>query len=94
MRQCRRAYDLEVNVETQQYREIQKVVNSHAADIQALTAMVYGLLAQVHASQGEEGIASAEARAMTISKSLGSAFGVRPNANLISQLFKSARQPS
>ncbi len=81
-------------METQQLREIQRVINLHASDIQALTAMVYGLLAQVHASQGEQGIAAAEQRTMTATKSLGSAFGVRPNAALISQLFKSARDPS
>ena len=78
----------------QEERKLVEVVNSHASDIQALTAMVYGLLAQIHASQGEEGLAAAEALTMTASKSMGSAFGVRPNANLISQLFKSARQPS
>ncbi|WP_122518674.1 hypothetical protein [Pseudomonas viridiflava] len=81
-------------MESQQYRELQKVINSHASDIQALSATVYGLLAQLHISQGEEGIAAAEERTMTAAKSMGSAFGVRPNATLISQLFKSARQPS
>ncbi len=94
MRQFRRMYDLEVNMDTAELREIKRVVNLHASDIQALTAMVYGLLAQVHASQGEEGLAAAEARTMTTSKSMGSAFGVRPNSSLITQLFKSARQPS
>ena len=80
-------------METAELREIQRVVNLHASDIQALSAMVFGLLAQVHASQGEDGLANAEARTMAVSKSMGSAFGVRPNTNMITQLFKSARHP-
>ncbi|WDH55368.1 hypothetical protein PUP75_11445 [Pseudomonas chlororaphis] len=81
-------------METPEQREIKKVVNSHASDIQALTAIVFGLAAQLYESQGEAGLAAAEARTMTVSKSMGSAFGVRPNSNLINQVFKTSRQPS
>lgn len=81
-------------MESPEFREIKKVVNAHAADIQALTAVVYGLLSQLHADQGEEAIAAAEARATTAASSIGSPFGVRPNMSLIRQVFASAKQPS
>jgi len=78
----------------QEERKLVEVVNSHASDIQALTSMVYGLLAQLHESQGETGIAAAEARTMATAKNMGSPFSVRPNTGLISKLFQAARQPS
>lgn len=80
-------------MESRDINELKKVVNSHASDIQALTALVYGLLAQLHENQGEEGIAAAEIRAQTIAKSLGSPFSVRPNNTLITKLIAAAKQP-
>ena len=80
-------------METPELREIKKVVNSHASDIQALTAVVHGLASQLFASQGQEGLDAAQARTITIANSMGSAFSVRPNNTLISQVFSNAKQP-
>lgn len=80
-------------MESREMNELKKVVNSHASDIQALTALVYGLLAQLHQTQGEEGIAAAEIRTQTIAKSLGSPFSVRPNNAMITKLIAAAKQP-
>lgn len=78
----------------QQIQELTKVVNSHASDIQTLTAIVFGLASQLYAAQGEEGIEAAKGRALNVAKSMGSPFGARPNTQRIATIFDSAKVPS
>jgi len=73
-------------------RKLIDVVNSHASDIQALQAIVLGLAAQLHSEQGESGLNSAKEKAMAAANNMGSPFGVRPNRNMIANLFDVAKK--
>lgn len=75
----------------QEERKLVEVVNSHAADIQALQAIVLGLAAQLYQAEGESGLDHAKGRALTAAKSMGTPFGVRPNTGMISNLFEVAK---
>ncbi|HEP8409189.1 TPA: hypothetical protein ACSQQD_005751 [Pseudomonas aeruginosa] len=78
----------------QQIRELTKVVNSHASDIQTLTAAVFGLIAHLNETHGNAGVDSAKGKALSIAKSMGSTFGARPNTQQLSILFDSAKVPN
>jgi hypothetical protein len=73
-------------------RKLIEVVNSHAADIQALQAVILGLAAQLYSEQGESGLDYAKEKAIAAANNVGSPFGIRPNRNLINNLFEVAKK--
>ena len=73
-------------------RKLIDVVNSHASDIQAIQAVVLGLAAQLYVEQGDAGLEFAKEKALSAANNMGSPFGVRPNRNLISNLFEVAKK--
>lgn len=78
----------------QERRELNNFINSHAVEINNLIAIVSGLAAELAASQGEEAVDRAKARALAISKSMTRPMqSGNPDDRRISQIFDAAKGP-
>jgi hypothetical protein len=85
LRQFRRAYDLEVSVTNEQ--RLIDVINSHGGDITTISCILAGLISQLRATQGPEGIEAARVFALEVAKTMPSTGPSRPDTNRISAVF-------
>lgn len=62
-------------------------VNAHGSDLQNLNCVISGLVHQLFAAQGKEGIEAARLFALRVAEAMPKNGPVRPNPKAISELF-------
>lgn len=72
-------------------KNLERIIHDHVARINALTAVVGGLLVHVHKTEGDEGLAAVQVRAETLARQMSRPMSPAPDKSLIHQLFESAK---
>lgn len=62
-------------------------VNAHGSDLQNLNCVISGLVHQLSASQGKEGLEAARVFALRVAEAMPKNGPVRPNPKKISEFF-------
>ncbi|PAA31407.1 MULTISPECIES: hypothetical protein [Pseudomonas] len=62
-------------------------VNAHGSDLQNLNCVISGLVHQLSASQGKEGLETARVFALRVAEAMPKNGPVRPNPKRISEFF-------
>ena len=86
MRQCRRVYDLEVNVVDQ--NKLIEAINSHGDDILTISSILHGLVMQLKKTQGNAGLDEALGHAMEMAHSYNANGITKPNLERIKAVFE------
>lgn len=68
-------------------QQLIEVVNSHGSDILTISCILGGLVNQLKAIQGAEGIEAARLFALEVAKAMPSFGPTRPNTDRISDVF-------
>jgi len=68
-------------------QKLTDAVNAHGSDLQNLTCVLSGLVHQLSASQGKEGLEAARIFALKIAEAIPKNGPVRPNPKRISEFF-------
>ncbi len=72
-------------------QEITRVINQHAKDLSSLHCVIYGLLKQLRATQGEQGLEAAFIHAMNAASMHRPPSVVTPSSEMIKSMFDMAK---